>query len=230
MYCCWLLVGLLWGCHSANEMPPISAARPAPDPFAYLFQPLDTTLSSDVLTPAEQHQLQVGDVLLRKGFGGYSAYIAAVLEEAHPVTHCGWVVPAETGSWAILHAASTDQQSGIYTEPLDDYLRQSQAGSLVLVRPRCTPAQLKVALAYAQQKMTEGIPFDAAFDDHDASALYCAELVRDALRHATGEDWLPRRCHRPPRDVLRLDNFFDPQRFEVVWNHWDTLPAHRLPL
>lgn len=222
----WFLVIMGWSCGPSAISPPISSAEPAPDPFPYFFAgPSDSLELADTLSPAQRQVLQTGDLLLRQGWGGWSDYIAQVLDERYAVTHCGWLLPDEQGGWTVLHAVSSQAQSGVVVEPLADYLRASRRGTAVLVRPRCSADALQRALAYAQLHALAQTPFDMAFDDHDPSELYCVELVRNALRLATGIDYLPRRCQRPPLDVLRMDNFFDEHRFEVIWNHWDTRPS-----
>lgn len=175
---------------------------------------------SDSLSLAELKLLQKGDILLRKGYGAISDYIADFLQEQYPVTHCGFVVQ-DGDSLAILHTISTDAHNGMLVEPLSSYLRQSQVGTVVAVRLKTDVPKIEKALHLAQLLVAQKIPFDMGFDDKNASSLYCLEMVRNVLKEVFQKDILTKRQTKQGVDVLSMDNFFDTTYFDVMFNHFD---------
>jgi len=177
---------------------------------------------SDTLLQAEYLQLQTGDILLRKGFGMISDYIANFLDEAYPVTHCGFIIKTAKGKIQVLHTVSNDAISGMFIESLADYCRQSQAGSLVAVRVKATEAERKAMMQRAHDLVKQKVPFDMAFDDSNSDRLYCAEMMRDIFVEILGQDLLPQRTQKQGIDVLSMDNFLDSTNFELLFNHFDS--------
>jgi hypothetical protein len=191
--------------------------------MAFLQQQPHTPIPADSLSKTEYELLQAGDVLLRRGYGWISDYIVAVLEEPCPLTHCGLLVPLGTG-WGVLHTASSEQHDGIIVEPLFTYVQQSQRHSLVACRPRCTPHQRTQLLALAQAYRQKAPPFDYSFDDQDAQALYCVELLRDLFLMVCQQDYLPLHYQRGELSLLGFQNFFDNRNFTLLFNHCQPKP------
>jgi hypothetical protein len=123
----------------------------------------------------------------------------------------------------VLHTASTETVNHIHLEPLEHYVRQSNFGSLVLVRLNCSKEKKEAVLRKAQQLLAKKIPFDMGFDDRDNQALYCIEFLRNIFLDVFKEDLLPKRTHRNTIDVLSMDNFFNSVHFEVIFNHFDSV-------
>lgn len=196
-----------------------------PNPAQYLLFGNGKTQStrSDSLTFEELEQLQEGDILLRKGFGATSTFIADFLDETYPVTHCAFVIKTQNKSKQVLHTASNETVNHIHIEPLEHYVRQSSFGSLVLVRLNCSKEKKEAVLQKAQQLLAKKIPFDMGFDDRDNQALYCIEFLRNIFLDVFKEDLLPKRTHRNTIDVLSMDNFFNSVHFEVIFNHFDSV-------
>lgn len=179
-----------------------------------------SSTQSDTLSSKEIAQLQNGDILLRKGFGSISDYIADFLQEKYPVTHCGFVV-IKGNQVFVLHTISNDSLNGMCLEPISDYLKQSQQNTLVAVRLKKIFSKTDEVLAKAQLLLQQKIPFDLAFDDYNASSLYCLEMVRNVLQEVYQEDLISKRTQKQTIDVLSMDNFFDSTYFEVVFNHFE---------
>lgn len=195
-----------------------------PNPSQYLLfgnGKMPMTLS-DSLTAGELEQLQEGDILLRKGFGSISDFIADFLAEKYPVTHCAFVINTQSKSKQVLHTASNEIANSLYIEPLEQYVRQSALGSLVLVRLNYSTQKKQAVSQKAHQLLAKKIPFDMGFDDRDNQALYCIELMRDIFLAVFEEDLLPKRTSKNTIDVLSMDNFFNPLHFEVIFNHFDS--------
>lgn len=178
---------------------------------------------SDSLSISEIALLQEGDILLRKGYGSVSDFIADFLQEQYPVTHCGFVIHKNDSTLHILHTISNDQVNGMFTEPLAAYVKQSQWGSLVAVRLKSDSANIQLVLDKAHQLVAAQIPFDLGFDDNNSESLYCVEMMRDIFLAVYHKDLLPKRTVKKSIDVLSMDNFFDATNFEVVFNHFDSI-------
>ena len=196
-----------------------------PDPARYLLfgNGEKQTKFSDSLSLEELDMLEEGDILLRKGFGSVSDFIADFLDETYPLTHCAFVINTKNKVKQVLHTASNETINGIYLEPLEKYIRQSTMGTLVLVRLKCSKEKKAQVLQKAHQLLAQKIPFDMGFDDRDNQALYCIELMRNIFLDVFEEDWLPKRKHRNNIDVLSMDNFFNTTHFEVIFNHFDSV-------
>jgi hypothetical protein len=179
-----------------------------------------TNRPHDSLTEAEIAQLRHGDILLRRGYGMVSDFITSFLEEKYTVTHCGFVIrPNPTDSIMILHTVANDYSKGVLIEPLRDYIQNSQVPSLAAVRPKFSEQEKLLALEQAFDLLHRKIEFDMEFDDSDSSKLYCVEMVRNAYFRVVKKDILPQRISRVGITVTRMDNFFEPKYFEVLFNH-----------
>lgn len=186
--------------------------------MAFLQQQTATPIPADSLSKTEYELLQTGDVLLRRGYGWISDYIVAALKEPYALTHCGLIVPQDDGL-GVLHTASSEQHDGIVIEPLSTYVQQSQVHSLVACRPRYTPIQRRQVLELAQIYLQQAPPFDYSFDDQDAQALYCVELLRDLFLIVCQQDYLPLHYQRGKLSLLGFQSFFDPNNFTILFNH-----------
>jgi len=199
-----------------------------PNPSQYLLfgsGKAQTTLS-DSLTIQEVALLQEGDILLRKGFGPISDFIADFLAETYPLTHCAFVINTKSKTKQVLHTASNETVNHIHVELLEQYVRQSRRGSLVLVRLRCSKEKKEQVLQKAHQLLAKKIPFDLGFNDRDPQALYCIEFMRDIFLDVFGKDLCSKRNSKNNLDVLSMDNFFNSAHFEVIFNHFDSVIVH----
>ena len=70
------------------------------------------------LTKSEISLLKDGDIILRKGFGTISDFIALFLNESYPVTHCAFYISKGFDQPMVLHTISNESVSGMFTEPL----------------------------------------------------------------------------------------------------------------
>jgi len=176
---------------------------------------------SDSLSQAEINLLQDGDILLRKGYGTVSDYIADFLKEKYPVTHCGFIVNSKSSNPNVLHTVSNDKINGMLTESLDAYSKQSQWATLVVVRLKSDSTKIQAVLAKANELLKQKIPFDMGFNDKNNETLYCLEMMRDVFLEVYKKDLISKRCIRQSIDVLSMDNFFDSTNFDIIINHFE---------
>lgn len=213
---------------STSNNPTILWDTTMPNPSQYLLfgsGKMQSTLS-DSLAAQELELLQEGDILLRKGFGSISDFIADFLDEIYPVTHCAFVINTNSKDKQVLHTASTESINRIYVEPLEQYVRQSRWGTLVLVRLHGSKEKKEQVLQEARKLLAKKIPFDMGFDDRDNQALYCIEFMRNVFLAVFKKDLCPTRKTKNNIDVLSMDNFFNAAHFEVIFNHFDSATVY----
>ena len=169
-----------------------------------------------------------GDILLRRGYGTISDFIADFLSEEYPVTHCGFIVKSKSLELSVLHTISNDKSNGMVIESLKDYSLQSQEGSLIAVRQKKEYYKPDEVLSVAKQLLEQKIEFDMGFDDKSNSTLYCIEMMRNIFLEVYKKDLLPRRTNKQAIDVLSMDNFIDSTYFEIIINHFDSTSAKKL--
>jgi hypothetical protein len=173
------------------------------------------------LSESELASLEEGDFILRKGYGWISDRIAEILDEEYPVTHCGLILRAGFPEPMILHSLSNNRVDGIFVEPLAAFLQESQPGSLVGLRLRCSPEKRQAVVAEAKRLLLKEVPFDLAFDETDSTQLYCAELFGYIFKTVFGKDLLKEKLQFLNQKVIRMRNFFDPKVFEIQFNQFE---------
>lgn len=198
-----------------------------PNPTQYLLfgSGKKTAIPSDSLSHSEQTQLRDGDILLRKGYGNISDYIADFLQEEYAVTHCAFVLNSQSNHPKVLHTVSSNKHNGMLIEPLAAYIKQSQQNSLIAIRLKASESEIEQVLKQAQQLVQQKIPFDMKFDDQNDQHLYCIEMMRNVFLAVFQEDWLPNRTNKNTIDVLSMNNFFDTTHFNPIFNHFDSANA-----
>ncbi len=230
---CLLLLYWATSCSSSSsqthtpQQAQVAANRLDSNPLlnpSLLLQQKATIAAHDRLNNDELASLQSTDILLRRGYGVVSDFIANYLEEVYPVTHCGFVVRKADSSLWILHTISTDVHSGMLLETIADYIKNSQKGTLVAVRLKGSEEKRKIVLDEAYQLLARKIPFDMGFNDSDSSQLYCAEMMRNIFKKVYRKDMLKDRAESLGIDVIRMSNFFNEKYFEVLFNHCEAKP------
>ncbi len=170
------------------------------------------------INETEIAQLQHGDILLRRGYGAVSDFIADFLEETYPVTHCGFVLRYPNDEIYILHIISDLDSNGVRTESLKTYVGHSQEHSLAAVRLKTSQANREAVLNEIYKLKAADMRFDMGFNDHESTEMYCAEMSRHVIQNILKKDVLPDRAQKMGIDVTRMSNFFAPQHFEIIFN------------
>jgi hypothetical protein len=164
--------------------------------------------------------LAFGDIILRQGCGRISTFIVNFLDAPYPVSHCGVWLGKEKG---VLHSISNAQHDGILLEPIEAYMAESKENSLVVVRPVLSSSEQVKYRDDLNDIRRKECPFDSYFDDRDSNKIFCAELVRDALKYAGKGACFELRKKDLNQDVLALQNFFTPQCFSLILNQFDSV-------
>ncbi|MEM8696461.1 MAG: YiiX/YebB-like N1pC/P60 family cysteine hydrolase [Pseudomonadota bacterium] len=130
-------------------------------------------------------RLQSGDLVFRAG-RGWEADAVRTASFAR-FSHVGLIERTDGDAIFVIHAAPPeDGGHGIVERvPLAAFNDPGLASDIVFYRPSgMNDADRAATVAAARGFAARGIPFDAAFDLTDSSALYCTELVLDAFAAA----------------------------------------------
>ncbi len=175
------------------------------------------------LTPDEYAMLKDGDFILRHGYGLVSDAIANSMNEEFHVSHVAVLVKSDTADhgFRIVHCVSQSLSpwDGVQEQTFKRFVRDSQRNSIMVVRFKgaddSTRARIsKKALAYLDQR----IAFDHAFDISDSSTFYCSELPWMILKNEFHTDIFRNKMNEQ-NDHMKFSNFWNPDYFEVVFNH-----------
>ncbi len=170
------------------------------------------------ISQAETALLREGDILLRRGYGAVSDFIADFLEETYAVTHCGFVLKYPNNKLYILHIISDLDSNGVRTESLQTYINDSQLNSLAAVRLKTTVEKRQAVLGEIYKLKAANMRFDMGFNDYESTEMYCAEMSRYVIQNVIKKDVLPDRARKLGIDVTRMSNFFDSKHFEIIFN------------
>jgi len=133
------------------------------------------------LSATEYDKIQEGDIILRRGFGIFSDFIAGNLNNGGPtdVTHAGIIVK-KNGTWQVIHALSSDVTNidGVQIQPLSTFLQYSAPAKIIITRAKnATPELGKQIAERAQMYLNRHIPFDHSGVIDDDTELFCTELI-----------------------------------------------------
>ncbi len=181
----------------------------------------DKTVQNALLSAAETDLLQEGDLLLRKGYGWISDRIADVLDEKIRITHCGLILREGYKEPHVLHCLSNNYVDGVFVEPLKNYLKESQRGSLIGIRTKGSETERKNIVLESMRLLSKKIPFDLAFNDADTSRMYCAELFGYVFKNVCQRDLLPEKINLFGMNATRMRNFLNKDEFEILFNQFD---------
>lgn len=173
----------------------------------------------DLFTPAEFKMLQPGDIILRKGNGMVSNFIASFLEEKYPITHCGILTKRADNKFYVISCESTPEVDGMICNSLGEFCQSSLPHSTAVVRPKGSDEQRRRVLAEAEWYMKQTKPFDMKFDITDSTEYYCVELFMHIFEHVYNKNYFPRRKKLITFDVIHMDNFLDTTNFQILFNH-----------
>lgn len=172
------------------------------------------------LSEAEKGLLRSGDILLRKGYGYFSKTIADADTPPYQVSHCAMLVN-RNNTWQVVHALSSIVApfDGVQYQPLQQFLNESQAQSLLVCRFKTSGDTLeqiiRETLRYAEEKRK----FDHAFDSEDTTSIYCTELFKLSFAKVLGREIFLTCSDKAGKMVFNFDTFKDTTVFESILNH-----------
>lgn len=170
------------------------------------------------LTDDELSRLKHGDVILRRGYGMVSRFIANQLEGSYNLSHCGVIIERDN-EFFVVHTVSSNvsEIDGMQVHPIADFVHQSRPNSIVvnrLIDGRASALMAEGALEY----LSAAVLFDHNFDINDSTHLYCSEMIWRSLKNKAGID-LFEGLYDEEGAWYTFDTFFNPNYFENVINH-----------
>jgi len=139
---------------------------------------------------ATAHLVRTGDLVFRRGIGLESLLVLSV-DRGFRYSHVGLAVSDALGV-RVIHAvprtAEEETEDGVVSESLETFLAPQRASEFAVYRlaPGVNDATAiaRAAARAAAEWVSEGRPFDYAFDSASADALYCTELIYRSLAFA----------------------------------------------
>ncbi len=173
------------------------------------------------LTPSELDSIQDGDVILRHGFGFVSDMIVKTLNEKYKLSHCAIISKKPGEPISVIHSVSQSLTSkdGVQEQNLDDFIKDSQNNSIIVVRYINNHGKSNSAISdKAKYYLQKNIPFDNAFDIKDSSSFYCSELIWKVILNEFNDDILDINI-TPENEIQKLKFFYDSPKFRQIINH-----------
>ncbi|MDO9512480.1 MAG: YiiX/YebB-like N1pC/P60 family cysteine hydrolase [Bacteroidales bacterium] len=161
--------------------------------------------------------LQTGDVILRRGNGIVSSYIANNYGGDMMWSHCG-IILMDSLVPMVIHSISEhfSESGGIHTESLEKYLKKAIPGSITVLRLKhLTPDKDLRLIAFLNRKQQERPPFDMQFDINDTTALFCTELVQNAFKYTCNQDSNQKKFEIKSRSFAI---FYDTSLFQLIFS------------
>jgi hypothetical protein len=186
------------------------------------------------LSQENEAELEIGDILLRRGEGRVSEFILLGLQEDIPISHCGFLIPADVfkskgidsdvpgdsfKNWGVIHAVSSGVSNfdGMQCCSLEAFLHHASNDSIYV--SHCigikTHHQLRLTNSLFEI-FTARVPFDHGFLPDDHNEIYCSELMLMLLEEDLGLVKLKRDALKPMSHSLGFSWAFDSTQFEIA--------------
>jgi hypothetical protein len=128
-----------------------------------------------------QNTIRNGDIVLIRSHTLRSDIVRALDTSQTGYSHVGICTQEPPNTW-IVHASPASTQKKVTRQTLQDFLNSNTVGQITLLR---APQALGPLIAqYADSVWKHHVPFDDTFNHNDSRALYCTELVVNALKQA----------------------------------------------
>lgn len=172
------------------------------------------------LSEPEKGLLRTGDILLRKGYGYFSEKIASADSPPYQVSHCAMLV-YRNNTWQVVHALSSSVApfDGVQYQPLQQFLNESQPGSLLVCRFKTTADSLQNIVRETCRYADEHRPFDHSFDSNDTSSIYCTELFQHSFNKILNRDIFYKSTDIEGKSLYNFAIFKDTAVFKTILNH-----------
>ena len=186
------------------------------------------------LTPENEANLQIGDVVLRRGEGRVSDFILFGLQEDIPISHCGFLIPADVfknegidsdvpgdsfENWGVIHAVSSGVSDfdGMQCCSLEAFLHHASNDSIYVSHCLAINESHQLRLKNRLfEILTARVPFDHGFQPYDHNEIYCSELMFMLLEEDLGLVKMSRNALKPMSHSLGFAWAFDTTQFEIA--------------
>jgi hypothetical protein len=173
----------------------------------------EETDNSYSLTADQKQKIREGDIIFRRGFGIISDAIVRFSRNKYQISHCGIIIKDSHGFWQVVHTVSNtlSHADGMQVDKLDNFVRQSHTGSILLVRCRNADSiQTANIIHWAKYYLGQAIPFDERFDNEDSTAFFCTEFIGRVLEKSDTTIIFPH------HDYRHFEPLWDSMKFEII--------------
>jgi len=186
------------------------------------------------LTLENEANLQIGDVVLRRGEGRVSDFILFGLQEDIPISHCGFLIPADVfknkgidsdvpgdsfKNWGVIHAVSSGVSDfdGMQCCSLEAFLHHASNDSIYVSHCLAIKASDQLRLTNKLfEVLNARVPFDHGFHPDNHDEIYCSELMFMLLEEELGLVKMSRNALKPMSHSLGFAWAFDTTQFEIA--------------
>lgn len=166
-------------------------------------------------------QISEGDIILRRGYGFFSDFIADNLnEDNYDVTHAG-ILYKKNNEWYVIHSLSSDVSDfdGVQEQKLEEFLVYSAPQKILVVRTKGTTAeQGKQIVEEAQKYLAKKTPFDHRGVIDNDEKLYCTELIWHIVANRLNYIQLPENYADREKLLYNMTGMYSPQYFDIIVN------------
>lgn len=180
------------------------------------------------LTNEELGKIHEGDIILRRGFGIVSDYVATRLNPEGgkiDVTHAG-IITQKNGQLFVIHALSSDVSDidGLQIQPLTEFLTYSEPGKIIITRAKGSDEAFgKNVVVQAYKYLKMHIPFDHNGVIDDDSHLFCTELVWKILEKDLHYSKLPTEAVARKNFFYSMAPMYSTDYFDIIINQYEVL-------
>ncbi|WP_372474619.1 hypothetical protein AB4865_04955 [Capnocytophaga sp. ARDL2] len=187
---------------------------------------INQRIESASLSEIQMSKIQDGDIILRRGYGLLSDWVADYFNQsAYDVSHAG-ILYKKGEEWYVIHSLSADNRniSGVIEESLNSFLHYSQANKLVVVRVKnISSMQQNQLVSYAKEYVKMQTPFDKKGNIHDDSELFCTELIWYILFYKMNYFPLPKEESSQKKLWYSMDGLTDESFFEILLSTFENV-------
>lgn len=172
------------------------------------------------LLQSQISQIKEGDIILRRGYGFFSDFIAQNLNDGYDVTHAG-VLYQKDNEWYVIHSLSSDVSDfdGVQEQKLSEFLDYSVPQKILVVRTKNTTIEqgkniVNQALGYLDKKT----PFDRLGEIDNDEKLYCTELISHIVSNKLGYVQFPQNFQERKDLLYTMKVMYNPDYFDIIIN------------
>lgn len=172
------------------------------------------------IPPKELALLQNGDIILRRGYGFFSDFIAQNLNTKFDLTHAG-ILHKKGEKWHVIHSLSSEAShaDGMQEQSLSEFLRYCVPHKILIVRLKnASLADGEKIVERAQYYLQQKIPFDRLGMIDEASELYCTELIWQIVGNDLNLVQLPQNPKERKDLFYSMKGMYAPEYFDIIVN------------
>lgn len=190
--------------------------------FRFIYNKIELKKEKDItyiLTDAEKNKINNGDIILRRGYGLVSDYIANSFNEKYKITHSGIIIK-NNNKIEVIHSESSSilVTEGIQIQDLDDFTDAGHKNSVIIVRyKKCKPNEYKNITDRAQYYLSKKIPFSYILRPKDTTKMFCSEVIWHIFLDEFDTNIFL--SENNETNFYQFKNFLDTTFFDVILNH-----------